>query len=91
VAGYCAHGVVRNTGGSCTTDPRRVRQKRIEAAIASLITMLDALSSNPTRSDIHHPGQYRFLRSGGAQSIGSSRHVGWGRDSRRKSRGTRDI
>lgn len=37
MAGNCAHCVVGDTGGNCATNPRRVGEKGVKAAIASII------------------------------------------------------
>jgi hypothetical protein len=90
MAGYRTHGVVGDTRGQCTAHPGGVGEKRVEAAVASLgiVSMLALARSG---GYVHRPGQCRFLRSGEARSSGSHRRAGWGRGSRRTSRGTTGI
>jgi hypothetical protein len=90
MAGYRTHGVVGDTSGQCTAHPGRVGEKRVKAAVASL-GLVSMLPSATSHEYVRRPGQCRFLQSGAARSSESHRRAGWGRGSRRTSRGTMGI
>jgi hypothetical protein len=82
VLGHAAHGVVGYAGRDRPTHPGRVREERIESALAALETLEDG---NGKGSHARRPGRCIFLHSTPGRNSESRQRAGWGTGSRRTS------